>query len=493
LSVTRYLSPHGVIILPFGTGTLGEREAGGVKSELGVYITPLASSDDATRVSRTEDGRSRDEVAPPTRRRPSTRYREKHFRTVWCSRIGPAVVDPTTELVKPSSNRECEAQTGRVSVVQTMNTELLWGETETRDGAAVFGPHGVSAASRTRPGTSSGVYLIRSGDEALLVDTGRRTAPEYPTGVLDTICDVIDERDVRLRYVVQTHFHYDHVGNTQHLKDRYGATVLCHAQDRPVIEDPTILASTEYIESMGGDPATIAAELTLDDPSDITASKALVREHWNHPVEVDRTVEDGDTVTLGELELRVLHTPGHTPGHLSVYNPSSNSLYLADVMYWPTPLHPYPMGNVAEQIASVEKCLTLEADSLFSGHGLPRFGADAVEDYLRELLLRGRQLEERILVLLSRHGELTIPDLHAETFVIKERYDYANDGWFANSMNCIHAHLRRLLEAKEVRRVERENGTVAWEVTEDGQRPAEETGVEGAYERTKTLADIPRT
>ena len=189
----------------------------------------------------------------------------------------------------------------------------------------------------------------------------------------------------------------------------------------------------------------------------------------------------------------MLHTPGHTPGHLSVYNPSSNSLYLADVMYWPTPLHPYPMGNVAEQIASVEKCLTLEADSLFSGHGLPRFGADAVEDYLRELLLRGRQLEDRILVLLSRHGELTIPDLHAETFVIKERYDYANDGWFANSMNCIHAHLRRLLEAKEVRRVERENGTVAWEVTEDGQRPAEETGVEGAYERTKTLADIPRT
>ena len=87
-----------------------------------------------------------------------------------------------------------------------MNTELLWGETETRDGVAIFGPHGVSAASRTRPGTSSGVYLIRSGDEALLVDTGRRTAPEYPTGVLDTICDVIDERDVRLRYVVQTHF-----------------------------------------------------------------------------------------------------------------------------------------------------------------------------------------------------------------------------------------------------------------------------------------------
>jgi glyoxylase-like metal-dependent hydrolase (beta-lactamase superfamily II) len=371
-----------------------------------------------------------------------------------------------------------------------MNTELLWGVIDTPDGAAIPGPHGVSADSRRRPGTSSGVYLLASGGEALLVDTGRRTALEYPTGVLDTTREAIDERGVDLQYILQTHFHYDHIGNTRHLEDRYGATVLAHERDRPVIEDLTLLTRTDYVESMGGDPATIAEELTLEGPSDLAASDALVREHWNYPVAVDRTVTGGETIELGELELRVLHTPGHTPGHLSLYNPSSGSLYLGDVMHRPTPLHPYPVGNVAEQLASVEKCLALDAEYLFLGHGLPRCGADAVEDYLKDLLLRQRQLEDRILLLLSRHGRLTIPDLHAETFVITERYDYASDGWFGSSTNCIHSHLRRLLEAGKVDRVEREDGTIAWEVTGDGRRSEEETGVSGAYERTKTLNDL---
>jgi glyoxylase-like metal-dependent hydrolase (beta-lactamase superfamily II) len=371
-----------------------------------------------------------------------------------------------------------------------MNTELLWGVIDTPDGAAIPGPHGVSADSRRRPGTSSGVYLLASGGEALLVDTGRRTALEYPTGVLDTTREAIDERGVDLQYILQTHFHYDHVGNTRYLQNRYGATVLAHERDRPVIEDPTLLTRTDDVESMGGDPATIAEELTLEGPSDLAASDALVREHWNYPVAVDRTVTGGETIELGELELRVLHTPGHTPGHLSLYNPSSGSLYLGDVMHRPTPLHPYPVGSVAEQLASVEKCLTLDAEYLFPGHGLSRCGAGAVEDYLKDLLLRQRQLEDRILLLLSRHGRLTIPDLHAETFVITERYDYASGGWFENSTNCIHSHLRGLLEAGKVDRVKREDGAVAWEVTRNGRRSEEESGVSGAFERTKTLNDL---
>jgi glyoxylase-like metal-dependent hydrolase (beta-lactamase superfamily II) len=114
--------------------------------------------------------------------------------------------------------------------------------------------------------------------------------------------------------------------------------VVCHPKERPIIEDPTMATRTEYLESIGGDPAQVAADLTLDGPEDVTFDDETFAEHWNYPIEVDDTVEDGDVLQVGELAVEVLHTPGHTPGHLSLYTPSSGGLYLTDVMYWPTPI-----------------------------------------------------------------------------------------------------------------------------------------------------------
>lgn len=365
----------------------------------------------------------------------------------------------------------------------------LWGPIETLDGVVIPGPHGVSAASRVRPGTSSTVSIVADSGEAILVDAGRRTAPEYPPGVFETICEELDSRGLDLRYVFLTHFHYDHVGNAAALTDRYGATVCCHPADRAAIEDPLSIADTAFLERRGGDLETIARELALDSADDLIPSAEFVREHWNFPVHVDRVVENGDVLTVGDRELRVLETPGHTPGHCSLYAPGSKSLYLADVDYWPTPLHPYPVGDVAEQFASLQTCLALDAEYLFPGHGLPRSGSGAVEAYLEDALLRGYRLETRLLVVLGRHGPLAIPDIFAEAFVRKERYDYAVDGRYANGCNCIHAHLCRLAARGDVERVDR--GTeIAWAVTERGRPPDDALAVEGATGRIETLADL---
>lgn len=370
-----------------------------------------------------------------------------------------------------------------------MHAKPLWGPVETPDGVVIPGPHGVSAASEVYPGISSGVFLIESGGEAILTDPGYRTGPEYPPGVLDTVCDVIDARGLDLKYLVQTHFHFDHVGNSQYVADRYDATVVCHPREREILEDPMMATRTDYLESMGGDPGQVAADLTLDGPADVTFPEEFFAEHFCYPLDVDRTVEDGETLQVGELEVEVLHTPGHTPGHLSLFNPSSGSLYLVDVMYWPTPIHPDPIGNADEQIASIEKCLDLEADYLFPGHGLPRCGSYDVEDYLTDMLVKQRQLSYRIRVLLSRHGALTVPDLHRETFAVKARYDYAQDGWFAYSINCVYGHLKRLLRRGEVERVDLE-GTVGWAVTDEGRLPDDEVAVRGGYDRTMTIDDV---
>lgn len=357
-----------------------------------------------------------------------------------------------------------------------MATQMLWATIETPDGIVIPGPHGVSSESELYPGISSMVAFIISGGEVLMTDPGIRTRPEYSSGVLDKVCEILDRKNLNLKYIVQTHWHFDHTGNTQYIKERYEAEVLCHPKEQAILEDPMIATRSDYIESFGGDPEQIIKDLGGTFP--VLVPEDMMRNHWCHPIEVDRTIEDGDMLEVGELEIQILHTPGHTPGHLSLYNPSSKSLYLVDVMFWPTPIHPHPVGKTAEQIDSIKKCLSLEAEYLFPGHELPRFGKEDTRDYLEDMLVKQLQLEHRILVLLNRHGALTVPELHAESFVIKERYDY-ND----YSINCTYSHVCRLASQQKVVRTERNDSLTAWKITEAGKLSPEETDVIGGYEK----------
>ena len=371
-----------------------------------------------------------------------------------------------------------------------MQARPLWGPIETPDGVFIPGPHGTSSEALVYPGNSSAVALLISGGDALLIDSGFRSGPEYPPGVLDTITDIIDGVGVDLKYLLQTHWHFDHTGNTEYLRDRYDVEVLCHPAEHEVLEDPLLATRLEYLESFGGDPEEVARDYGLADPSALTMSESAMREYWHFPVTVDRTVEDEEILHVGERAFQIMHTPGHTPGHLSLYAPETNSLYLADVMYWPTPQYPHPVGRVDDQVESVKRCLDLDASYLYPGHELPRCGRRDVEDYLLDILLKHRQLEERILTILSRYGSLTLPDLHAETFVITDRYTYANDGWHGNTLNCLQGHLRRQEAMENVTRVEIEGETTAWKITERGRRPGPESSIHGGYERTLTLDDV---
>lgn len=181
-----------------------------------------------------------------------------------------------------------------------------------------------------------------------------------------------------------------------------------------------IATRPDYIESFGGDADQVVADLCGTSP--VLVPEDTMRNHWCHPIEVDRTAE--------------------------------------------------------EQIDSINKCLSLEAEYLFPGHELPRHGKADTRDYLEDMLVKQLQLERRILVLLNRHGALTVPELHAESFVIKERYDY-ND----YSLNCTHSHVCRLADQQKVIRTERDDGQVDWEVTEAGRLSPEETDIVGGFEK----------
>ena len=78
---------------------------------------------------------------------------------------------------------------------------------------------------------------------------------------------------------------------------------------------------------------------------------AIVNKYWNRPVEVDHTVDDGDILDVGGLKLEVVHLPGHCPGHIGIWNPNTRTLYPGDIMHYPTPLGPYPIGDAQGSFA----------------------------------------------------------------------------------------------------------------------------------------------
>ena len=89
----------------------------------------------------------------------------------------------------------------------------------------------------------SGVYLIRGQGENLLIDTGNWTFRNMPTAWGISWSLFSTKRKTRLKYIVITHFHYDHAGNAALLKKRYGAQVVAHPLDKPIIEDPMIVTT----------------------------------------------------------------------------------------------------------------------------------------------------------------------------------------------------------------------------------------------------------
>ncbi len=111
----------------------------------------------------------------------------------------------------------------------------------------------------------------------------------------DFLVGLLDKEKKPLKYIFITHFHYDHVGNAAMLKKRYGAQVVCHPHDRPIIEDPMIVTRRENITRFGITPEAMPEDFNLAPGESFGLSDPdIVRKAWNFQVQDDRAVNDGD-------------------------------------------------------------------------------------------------------------------------------------------------------------------------------------------------------
>ncbi|MEK7847932.1 MAG: MBL fold metallo-hydrolase [Chloroflexota bacterium] len=223
------------------------------------------------------------------------------------------------------------------------------------------------------------VYLV-AGDHPVLVDSGYEA--DAPARL-----EKLREMNLRVARILVTHPHPDHIGGAVPIGQATGARIFMHRVD--------------------------AAEAG-------TSVEAL---------------EHGQVVSTGSAELEVVHTPGHTPGHMCLMLRHQGILFSGDhVLGLGTTVITPPRGDMGLYMASLEKLLSYPFQSICPGHGpVVKEGHRKVE----ELLQHRREREAQVLSCLKR-GRSRIEDM------VKDIYDELDARLVGLAELQMKAHLLKL-------------------------------------------------
>jgi glyoxylase-like metal-dependent hydrolase (beta-lactamase superfamily II) len=167
---------------------------------------------------------------------------------------------------------------------------------------------------------------------------------------------------------------------------------------------------------------------------------------------------------VGGLKLEVVHLPGHCPGHIGLWNPNTRTLYPGDLMHYPTPLGPYPIGNAKDHSHSIQRCIDFEPELLLEGHGLSAYSKDSSLRRIKHMQMQQKDTQARVLFVLRREKRpVTISELLPEIMPIKSDLNYTVSTGIGErhcyAEACIQTHLLWLIEQGKAERV-REDGQI---------------------------------
>jgi hydroxyacylglutathione hydrolase len=138
-------------------------------------------------------------------------------------------------------------------------------------------------------------YLLQYGDSCAVIDPGSM--------MTDAFTRFLDKAEATIDQIWLTHGHGDHIAGVALLKQKFpDATVYCPAADADMLADPTVNLSNWYMVEITSPPA-------------------------------DALINPGDVLTLGETSWSVLDTSGHTPGGVSFYCESENTVFTGDALF----------------------------------------------------------------------------------------------------------------------------------------------------------------
>ncbi len=183
------------------------------------------------------------------------------------------------------------------------------------------------------PPLGANVYLILDEKKAL-IDVGGDFNFIYRA-----ISNYSDVKD--LDYIILTHTHFDHASATKDLREVSRAEVMLHEKEYEFAK------LQNFSSSFFG----------IDFP----------------PFEADRLLNEGDEIDLGKIKLKVIHTPGHTPGSICLYDENKKIMFTGDTVFPNGGFGrvDFPGGNAMLMIESLKRLTEFDIEVMYPGHDEP--------------------------------------------------------------------------------------------------------------------------
>jgi glyoxylase-like metal-dependent hydrolase (beta-lactamase superfamily II) len=161
-----------------------------------------------------------------------------------------------------------------------------------------------------------------------------------PGGHPERILAEVERHELEIKYVLNTHAHFDHTDANGAVLKATGAQLAIHPEDLPILQ-------------ASGGANWFGVNGNVSPPPDLELS-------------------DGDELSIGELRFQVFHTPGHSPGHVCFYEPEEGVVFDGDVLFYRgIGRHDLPGGNQRQLLQSIQQILFALPDdtAVYSGHG----------------------------------------------------------------------------------------------------------------------------
>lgn len=191
------------------------------------------------------------------------------------------------------------------------------------------------------------IWHVRGRDRDMLIDSGMGVVP------LRQWVPLVTERPLT---AVASHTHYDHIGAHHEFAER-----CVHAAEQHLLAKPDSGATLE-------DPYVTDAIFDRLPPEPYTSALYGVA-----AAPATRILLDGDVIDLGDRHFEVIHTPGHSPGGIALWEEATQTLFSGDILYDGPLIEDCYHSNLADYVASMRRLAGINPRIVHGGH-FPSFG-----------------------------------------------------------------------------------------------------------------------